>query len=265
MNSNLARVAGIETHHQQDHVALRLIQPPPQPQTTSYPSTREGESLAAVIFIMPGIHQQVQEGTPQLISNLEVLELLRNQPPPPRRGRRRVLPPSVHVAKHVRKYLETTPCVRIDSSKSHELLQKLQSQKKRAILPPAPTITNSGSGEASPSSEATGFGLTLAEAIQCLNMVPTEPVEIHLLVEDLPGRLAERQQQELLDLISLYDEKMPTPFQQGDTNNSPAQKGDETATGRQTDNVVQTQRKSEENGKEDSKPAAVRSVKEEWL
>ena len=52
--------------------------------------------------------------------------------------------------------------------------------------------------------------MTAAEATQCLNMVPTEPVEIHLLVEDLPGRLSERQQEELLELVKSYDTQTTT-------------------------------------------------------
>ena len=152
---------------------------------------------------MPGIHQQL-EGTPQLISNLEVLEILKRRPPPPPRKRHR---PSNRVAKKVKEYLEQTPCTRIELPKSQGLLQKLQSQKRRGILPSSPASNTNGSDteEAPTTSTNTGFGLTHAEAIQCLNTVPTEPVEIHLLIEDLPGRLSDRQQEELLELMRSYD------------------------------------------------------------
>jgi len=152
---------------------------------------------------MPGIHQQL-EGTPQLISNLEVLEILKRRPPPPPRKRHR---PSNRVAKKVKEYLEKTQCTRIELSKSQGLLQKLQSQKKRGILPSSPASTTNGNvtEDAPTTITNTGFGLTHAEAIQCLNTVPTEPVEIHLLIEDLPGRLSDRQQEELLELMRSYD------------------------------------------------------------
>lgn len=152
---------------------------------------------------MPGIHQQLQEGTPQLISNAKVLEILNNQQPSRRHHKRQRGVPARHVAKQVQKYLQTTPCCRIRSStqQQEELMQKLQCKKKRALLPPPPSANTHETATAQAQQEATGFGLTHAEAIQCLNMVPTELVEIHLIVEDLPGRLSERQQQDLLALL----------------------------------------------------------------
>jgi hypothetical protein len=90
----------------------------------------------------------------------------------------------------------------------------------------------------------TGFGLTQAEAIQCLNLVPTEPVEIHLLVEDLSGRMSDRQQEELLDFISSYDtaQKEESPQAVVEENG-------------QSQHV-----KKEEEGEDDRKPAAVASI-----
>ncbi len=46
------------------------------------------------------------------------------------------------------------------------------------------------------------YGLTDAETIQILNHLPTLPVEIHLMIEDLTGRLSDDQQTSLLQLIS---------------------------------------------------------------
>uniref|UniRef100_A0A7S2VAI0 DNA-directed RNA polymerase III subunit RPC9 n=1 Tax=Entomoneis paludosa TaxID=265537 RepID=A0A7S2VAI0_9STRA len=54
------------------------------------------------------------------------------------------------------------------------------------------------------SSKSTGFGLTEAEAIEILNLVPSEPVELHLIVEELQSRLSERQQEELLALVATH-------------------------------------------------------------
>eukprot|EP00555_Chaetoceros_dichaeta_P010067 CAMPEP_0198264812 /NCGR_PEP_ID=MMETSP1447-20131203/17861_1 /TAXON_ID=420782 /ORGANISM="Chaetoceros dichaeta, Strain CCMP1751" /LENGTH=200 /DNA_ID=CAMNT_0043953917 /DNA_START=66 /DNA_END=665 /DNA_ORIENTATION=+ len=46
-----------------------------------------------------------------------------------------------------------------------------------------------------------GYGLTDAETLQILNHLPiTEPVEIHLMIEDLSSRLDEDKQTELLQL-----------------------------------------------------------------
>jgi DNA-directed RNA polymerase subunit F len=50
----------------------------------------------------------------------------------------------------------------------------------------------------------TSFGLTEAEAIQIANFMPTEPVEIHLMVEELHNRMTEAKQQELLQCIASY-------------------------------------------------------------
>ena len=124
-------------------------------------------------------------------------------------------------------------------------MEKLQSQKKRALL--APPAEN---GE---TTATTGFGLTHAEAIQCLNMVPTEPVEIHLLVEDLPGRLSERQQEELLGLMSSYDTQKP---KHGNVSSSPATKEAKGEDGTEPEEY-------EMDIKEDSKASPAKIVKEE--
>jgi len=51
-----------------------------------------------------------------------------------------------------------------------------------------------------------GYGLTDAETLQILNHMPTELVEIHLMMEDLSSRMEEERQKELLQLISEYVE-----------------------------------------------------------
>eukprot|EP00977_Amphora_coffeiformis_P014367 scaffold3988_cov162-Amphora_coffeaeformis.AAC.4 len=198
---------------------------------------------------MPGIHQQLQEGTPQLISNLEVLEILKKRPPPPARKRQR---PASRVAKKVKDYLQNTPCTRIEPSKSRELLQRLQSQKKRGILPSPPASTTSfDDNEDTPTtSTSTGFGLTHAEAIQCLNTVPTEPVEIHLLIEDLPGRLSDRQQEELLELMRSYD------MQKGGAATAIREKHNGELGKQENDTYAAVDDGKEESIEEDYKPAA---------
>ena len=47
--------------------------------------------------------------------------------------------------------------------------------------------------------------VTEAESIQILNLMPTEPVEIHLMVEDLHSRMSETKQEEFLNMIQSYN------------------------------------------------------------
>ena len=208
---------------------------------------------------MPGIHQQLQEGTPQLISNSEVLEILMKRPPTPPRKRHR---PASRVAKKVKEYLQKTPCTRIESSKCKELLQKLQSQKKRGLLPSPPPPPPPSNGDnvdiptpSTSSTLSTGFGLTHAEAIQCLNIVPTEPVEIHLLIEDLQARLSDRQQEELLDLIRSYDTQKGGPATAKKRSNGRLENQEEETPAADSEDAME----------EDSKPAAaeMKAIKKE--
>eukprot|EP00558_Chaetoceros_sp_UNC1202_P006004 CAMPEP_0197233366 /NCGR_PEP_ID=MMETSP1429-20130617/1436_1 /TAXON_ID=49237 /ORGANISM="Chaetoceros sp., Strain UNC1202" /LENGTH=200 /DNA_ID=CAMNT_0042691593 /DNA_START=205 /DNA_END=807 /DNA_ORIENTATION=- len=52
--------------------------------------------------------------------------------------------------------------------------------------------------------ESAGFDLTDAETLQLLNHMPTEPVEIHLMIEELTSRMDDDRQNEMLQLISEY-------------------------------------------------------------
>jgi RNA polymerase Rpb4 len=56
---------------------------------------------------------------------------------------------------------------------------------------------------------ATGFGLARSEALQILNFMPSEVVELHLLIDDLDGRFSTKQQDGLLDAISRYTRTQP--------------------------------------------------------
>lgn len=55
--------------------------------------------------------------------------------------------------------------------------------------------------------ERKNFGLTDAETLQILNHMPTIPVEIHLIIEDLTNRLNDEEQNSLLELISQHSGK----------------------------------------------------------
>ena len=49
-----------------------------------------------------------------------------------------------------------------------------------------------------------GYGLTDGETLQILNHMPSELVELHLIIEDLPSRMSDERQEELLQLIGTY-------------------------------------------------------------
>ena len=83
-------------------------------------------------------------------------------------------------------YLKGTPCVNISISKIKELKSKCVRVAKKGKT-------------------ADGFGLTEAETIQILNLMPTEPVEMHLVVEDLHARMTETRQEEFLDMVRSYN------------------------------------------------------------
>mgnify|MGYP001800654337 CR=1 FL=1 len=85
----------------------------------------------------------------------------------------------------VAQYLDGTRCHAV--TKQTELMDILRSKKRSTS-----------------SSQRTGFGLTEAESLQVINSVPREPVEIHLLVEDLQTRMTERQQDDLLRVIKSF-------------------------------------------------------------
>ena len=125
--------------------------------------------------------------TPKLISNIEVLSLLQKRLEE-RTTQNKRLRHRNWIEDKVVGYLKSTPCVRLDSSRREELQTTLQSSKKAA----GTTV------------KTTGFALTEAESIQVVNSMPTEPVEIHLMIDELHSRMTERQQDELLILVGSY-------------------------------------------------------------
>lgn len=131
-----------------------------------------------------------------LISNAEVLEMLnkkitkRKEKEAKQEGRKKQNNKFAHrdwIEEHVHDYLQTTPCVNIETSKLEELKTKLIASKKHSV--------------AGNAAKMTGFSLTEAESLQLLNFMPQEPVEIHLMVEELHARMTDTRQEELLELI----------------------------------------------------------------
>ncbi len=60
------------------------------------------------------------------------------------------------------------------------------------------------------------FGLTDSETLQIVNLMPTTPVEIHLMIEDLANRLNEEEQGKLTELISQYAGTVPTSVEEAE-------------------------------------------------
>jgi len=54
-----------------------------------------------------------------------------------------------------------------------------------------------------------GYGLTHGETLQILNHMPSELVELHLIIEDLPNRMSDERQEELLKLIATHAGRDP--------------------------------------------------------
>jgi hypothetical protein len=146
--------------------------------------------------------------TPVLISNAEVMELLQENlasratkqsgsgsssggsSSSYRNKRSNLYHHRDWIEKHVYEYLQPTPCGQIEKSRRPEFQNALRSNKKQAA-----TTT---------SAITTGFDLTEAESLQILNFMPTEPVEIHLMIEELHARMTEKQQDGLLEFIASY-------------------------------------------------------------
>lgn len=151
--------------------------------------------------------------SPALISNIEVMNLLKE------RAAKRAPDISTDGAdkpniKHgpfqnrdwietsVLSYLESSPCggSNVKLQDMPELVERLQRE------PNSFTATD-------------GYGLTSMETLQVLNHLPTSPVELHLLIEDLENRpgfvgdsvkSGDEKQAEFLKLISKYSGKEVT-------------------------------------------------------
>ena len=165
-----------------------------------------------------------KSSTPVLLPNAKLMELLKkdvenNKKRLKRESRkqkgRKVKNKFEHrdwIQEHVLEYLKGTPCVNIPISKLDELKLKCTSKgasssssptkKKRRTLSDASALPKADLSSKPPSP---GYGLTEAEAIQILNFMPQEPVEIHLMVDELHERMSETKQEKFLDMIRSYN------------------------------------------------------------
>lgn len=168
---------------------------------------------------------------PSLVTNIEVMQILSDRVEARRKAdeedeaaavarRRRKQDGKLRhrdwVEESVLEYLQTTPCSAVDKSQMPELVAKLKGRKKPTQVARTPDLASfvsesgndhaeeNGGENGSNTCQDEGFGLTDGETLQVLNLMPREPVEIHLLVEDLPSRMSEERQSELLDLVGMY-------------------------------------------------------------
>ncbi|CAJ1935432.1 unnamed protein product [Cylindrotheca closterium] len=127
--------------------------------------------------------------SPLLLSNAEVAQLLEDRSKSRNEKSRKKIKYKHRdwIEIKVLEYLKTTPCVDLDKESLDIFQSTLMSSKK---------LKSSGN-----TASETGFGLTEAEALQVLNFMPKEKVEIHLMVEELHTRMTDDRQDELLQYI----------------------------------------------------------------
>lgn len=115
--------------------------------------------------------------TPELVTNLEVMQLLSSSKRSSGKKRKQgKLRHCEWIQDKVYHYLRKSPCAKVQSERMPGLLQELKDK----------------------------FGLTSAECLQVSNFMPQAVVEIHLIIEDLPSRLSREQQEELLKVIGTH-------------------------------------------------------------
>jgi DNA-directed RNA polymerase subunit F len=114
--------------------------------------------------------------TPKLVTNLEVMQLLSSQTSPTTKRKHNKMRHCDWIQENVYAYLKNTPCANVQTENMSTLVKELKEK----------------------------FELTQAESLQILNFMPRESVEIHLIIENLPSRLTEDRQDELLSLIGSY-------------------------------------------------------------
>jgi len=120
------------------------------------------------------------------------------------------------IEREVYNYLQNTPCAKLNIDDMSTLVSKLK-QNHTVITTTTtshPSMVHSKDTQHDDNDrmntgtemqiKLTKFGLTDAEIMQILNLMPTELVEAHLVVEELHTRLNDEQQEELLQLIRDY-------------------------------------------------------------
>jgi hypothetical protein len=114
------------------------------------------------------------------------------------------------IEEKVLNYLKKTPCIHLPIRKIPELKRKCMGTKRGSMQrQDKPTRNAAAAMETATEDTAASptYGLTEAETLQILNFMPEEPVEIHLMVEELHARMSETQQEEFLAMIQSYSTK----------------------------------------------------------
>ena len=207
--------------------------------------------------------------SPTLISNVEVMQLLQKRleerTTQETKKKKAIKKPNKHmrhrdwIEEEVHKYLQSTPCVRLDPDRTEEFKSKLKGSKRsRQPASSKKSETNRNGDDVqnattTTATTTTGYGLTAAESLQIMNMMPLELVEIHLMVDDLQSRMSETQQEEFLEFIQSYSTNSSTEDPKAASEGAEAT--EENDPGGDSKAVL-------ENGHENGKPPPVKVKKE---
>ncbi|XP_066984244.1 DNA-directed RNA polymerase III subunit RPC9-like [Macrobrachium rosenbergii] len=127
-----------------------------------------------------------------ILSNWEVYALLQDLCSQDGKGRRSLAKTQTHFAKiafDTLKYLEKTPCRTQSPEVIHSFLESIKD-----------------------------FKLTKAEKLQLINLRPTTPVEMQLIIEDSEERLTEEQVDQLIALVDHHLPDSPEQMVNGKPN-----------------------------------------------
>lgn len=152
---------------------------------------------------------------PALVTNIELLNILskridkRNAQQDEGIGKKKSSRKLRHrdfIEEKVLDYLQYTPAANVEFEKMPELISRLNGENPVQSIEQDKEPVQDEAHDASKanSQEEKGYNLTDAETLQLLNHMPTEEVEIHLMIEDLMERMDENRQRQLLQLISEY-------------------------------------------------------------
>jgi len=109
------------------------------------------------------------------------------------------------IEEKVFEYLQTTACAHVDFQQMPVFISKLKGEYRHTSKEETTAqAEKEAESSADPNENEEGYNLTDAELLQVLNHMPTEPVEIHLMIEELSSRMDEDRQNDLLQLISEY-------------------------------------------------------------
>ena len=151
---------------------------------------------------------------PALVSNIEILSILTDKIDKRKeqeaadqlkgipRKQNRKLRHRDFIEDSVYHYLQSTACAYADIQEMPNLIHDLRNGSVIGDVKEEEEEENPELVE-----RTGGFGLTDAETLQIMNLMPKEPVEIHLMIEELQNRFEEDRQQELLDIIAKYYKK----------------------------------------------------------